>query len=240
MMADATVPLITVVLVDDHELARQGVRSLLDTDPDIMVVGEADTSVEAIALIRRLQPDVVILDIRLRQGTGVDVTLAIKKLKLNTKVLILTAYDDPRYFRYLMRLGVQGYVTKDTSAEELAIAVHDVAACRPVLPKPGSLARHAPLVERGEFDVLRREQPESAVADGRRTAAQGTLTAREKEVLGCIARGLRNNEIADTMNIAPKTVEAHVEHVLAKLGAKSRTQAVVCALRSGWLREVLS
>jgi len=214
---------ITVVLVDDHPLARSGVRQFLKRDRHIEIVGETDTEREAVDLIGQLQPDVVILDIRLRHGTGINVVRAAKAIAPNAKTLVLTAYDDDRSVDAFVKLGAAGYMLKTTSPAQLRRAVHNVAA--------GSLvfaAEVAPRVKSlldGNGRGIRRGS----------AAANRHLTIRQAEVLEYIGQGFRNREIAETLGISVKTVEAHVERVLQKLGVTSRTEAVVCAVKNGWL-----
>ena len=224
---------ITVVLVDDHELARWAVRSLLHRDPHIKVVGEVTKSHEAISLISRLKPDVTILDVRLGEDSGIDVARAVTANSPNTKILVLSAYDDDQYVSALTRLGVSGYLMKTASAKELRRAVHEAVAGGLVFPAAVAKTVSGLLQENGggvrgtgvggpNGHVPRRER---------------ILTGRELQVLKLIARGLRNREIGNAMGIASKTVEAHIRHIRMKLDTRSRTQAVVTALKNGWLHE---
>lgn len=144
---------ITVFLVDDHELARQGVRKILDADGSIRVIGESTRSLEAISSISQLQPDVVILDIRLEQGSGIDVSRALRDLVPDTKILVLTAYDDEVYVKALAKLGVMGYLLKDASALELRRAVHDVAEGRLVFSSTVA-TQVTRLLQQGTEEVL--------------------------------------------------------------------------------------
>ena len=220
--ASVTTSPMTVVLVDDHELVRRALKSLLSEDANIQVVGEAVDSEEAISLISQLQPDLAIVDIRLREGSGIDVARAAKTVAPRTKILVLTAYDHEQYVHALARLGVAGYVLKTASAAELKRAIGDVVEGRLVFEPP---------VADKVMSLLRQD-------DGRcqlRAKSTGNLTAREAEVLEHVGRGLKNREIASTMNIALKTVEAHVERIRMKLGVKSRSQAVFTAMQRGWL-----
>ncbi len=215
----ATVPArITVVLVDDHDLTREGAKQILEDDPCIEVVGEAAGSEEAISLVSELQPSVVVLDIRLKQGSGLDVVRASAKAAPKTRILVLSAYDDEGYVKPLVRLGVHGYLVKTVSAEEFKKAVHDVAEGDLVFPRE---------IAGSVLGVLRNETDPRAVA-----SASGGLTSRESEVLGCIGHGLTNREIAEKLDISLKTVEAHVRHLLSKLGVTSRTQAVLAAFKT--------
>lgn len=213
---------VTVVLVDDHELIRRGVRQVLSSDRGIKVVGEAFGSSDALSMIGRVQPDVVILDIRLGQGSGLDVIKAIKAVAPSAKILVLSAYDYDKYVGSFLKLGASGYLLKTASAQELKKAVHDAAE--------------------GRF-VLGHEIAGKIVSFFRRSDAQvpggaetwGNLTQRETEVLELMGQGLRNREIGESMGISLKTVEAHVEHILLKLGARSRMQAVLSVFKKQYL-----
>lgn len=208
-----------MVLVDDHPIFRQGIKALLGRDRSIKVIGEAVDRDDAIAVMSKLQPDVALLDIRLKEGSGIDVTRAGKELFPNTKILVLTAYDDDRYVRSLARLGVNGYLLKTVSAPELRMAVHYVAEGGLVFP-PAIADQVSALMENG----TKAATP---------TRFNRDLTAREAEVLEHMGQGLRNREIAESMGVSIKTVETHIEQVLLKLGAKNRTQAVLIALKAG-------
>ena len=218
---------IKVVIVDDHEIVRQGVKKLLSRDAKIKVVGEAVTSDEAISLIRRLQPDVALTDIRLKSGSGIDVSKAARNISPNTRVLVLSAYDDDQYVSSVMRLGASGYLLKTDSGKELTKAIHDAAK--------GQLVFSAMISSkvRNLFLSIKNDKEAAAVLTG-----DINLTSREAQVLEHIALGLRNSEIACSMGISSKTVEVHIEHILIKLGVKSRTQAVLFALHNGLLREI--
>ena len=202
----------TVVLVEDHELVRQGIRGILASDENVELVGEAATAQEAVAIICGSQPDVVILDIQLRQGTGMDVSRAISTLAPNSKILILTGYDNDQYVISLAKLGVNGYLLKSASPHELLEALHQVASgC--LIFGPGVSNTVKSLLE-GDGDIWDQR------AEARR------LTARETEVLEHLREGRTNHEIGAAMGISTKTVETHVANLLRKLGAQNRTQAV--------------
>lgn len=228
---------IKVILVDDHELARHGVWKLLGGDASIEVVGEAERSSEAISLIARLRPEVVILDIRLRQGNGIEVSRAVKKLAPDTRILVLSAYDDSQYVVSLVKLGVSGYLTKSSSAEDLIRAVH-YAAKGWLVFSPDIADKLADLLRRSggaPFDEATRG---SGLGEFARERSGQSLTGREAEVLQHMFRGLRNRDIADAMGISSKTVEIHIHRILLKLGAKNRSQAIVNSLNLGYLRGI--
>ena len=226
---------IRVVLVDDHELAREGVRRLLGMDKSIEVVGEADTCWEAISQISRLQPEVVILDVRLRDGNSFEVSRAAKRLAPGARVLVLSAYDDRQYVASMVKMGVSGYLTKGSSGEELVRAVH-YAARGWLVFSPEISDKLAGLLERHGV-----EDGDGVKGDGAGAVPEpgwkgdGGLTGREAEVLRHIFRGLRNRDIAEAMGISPKTVEVHIHRILLKLGARNRSQAIMNSLGLGYL-----
>ena len=207
---------ITVVLVDDHELAREGMKQILRKDSRIRVVGEAAGSEDAIAIIVELQPTVAVLDIRLQQGTGLDVLKGCGRVASNTKFLVVSAYDEEQYVRSLVRQGIRGYLVKTASAQEFKKAIHEVAEGSLVFP-PGIADKVLGVLQQGE----QTSGP---------TSARGGLTSRESEVLKRLGEGLTNGEIARALGISRKTVEAHVQRLFLKMGATSRTQVVVRAL----------
>jgi two-component system response regulator DevR len=207
----------TVALVDDHELVRQGIKHVLARDRCMKVVGEAADAPHAISMIEQLQPDVVLLDIQLREGSGLDVARACQTIAPETKVLIVSAHDDQQYVKSLIRMGVRGYLSKSTSGGDLRRAIHDLVEGNLVFPS-------------GVADkVLAAFKQDDNSAD--RMKAKASLTGRESEVLGRMSEGLTNREIGTDLGISMKTVDAHVRRLLLKLRAKSRTQAVVSVMR---------
>lgn len=226
---------IRVVLVDDHELARHGVRQLLASDSDIEVVGEAESSWGAISLITRLRPEVAILDIRLRQGNGIEVSRSVKKLSPDTRILVLSAYDDSQYVVSMVKLGVSGYLTKSSSAQDLIKAVH-YAARGWLVFSPDIADKLADLLQRDDGGSLEEGSGEDGLGEIVADRSRGSLTGREAEVLQHLFRGLRNRDIADAMGISCKTVNVHIHRILQKLGARNRSQAIVNSLGLGYLQ----
>ena len=211
----------TCVLADDQELVRAGFRMILETQADIVVVGEADDGAEAVAATRRLQPDVVLMDIRMPNLDGLQATRQIVAAGSRSRVLILTTFDLDEYVFDALRAGASGFLPKDVTAERLFDAVRVVAAGEALL---------APAVTRrliSEFARIRRPAP-AAVAP-----ALAALTPRETEVLRLVSEGLSNPEIASRLVVTEETVKTHVSRVLGKLGLRDRTQAVVAAYESG-------
>jgi DNA-binding NarL/FixJ family response regulator len=217
---------IRVLLVDDHALVRTGFRMVLDSEPDLEVVGEAADGHQAIDSAARLKPDVVLMDVRMPGLDGIAATRAIVAAggdggSSGPKVLILTTFDLDEYVFDSLTAGASGFLLKDVPPEQLTAGIRAVAAGDALL---------APAVTRRLID-------EFVQAGRRRTtsppAALGELTPRELEVLGLVARGLSNAEIAAALVVEETTVKTHVSRLLAKLGLRDRVQAVVLAYESG-------
>lgn len=206
--------MIRVMLVDDHVLLRQGTTALLAEAEDIQIVAETGNGDEALALAQQLTPDVVLLDIRIQGMSGVDVARIIRQDLPNIKILMLSAYHYEQYVRTLFAIGVHGYMLKNASGPELIAAVR--------------------AVYRGET-VLSTEISVQFAAKTQRVgiAANETLSERELEVLTLVSRGASNKEIAAQLNISARTIETHVSNAMAKLRARSRTDAVKIAVQLG-------
>ncbi len=212
---------IRVLLVEDHLLVREGTKALLQTDPDIEVVGEADTASDALRLISDLTPHVVLLDIRLREGSGIEVARALQKQRHASRVLVVSSYDYEQYITALTRAGVSGYVLKDVPPDELIRAVHEVHSGRGVLP--GNIAATV-------LESISKGQKETE-------STPEALTIREIEVLELIMQHYRNPNIAKRLAISTRTAEAHVANILSKLGVSSRGEAVQVALERGYIKQ---
>lgn len=207
---------VTVVLVDDHEVVRRGIRAYFASQDDLEVVGEAASGSEALAVVAEQRPDVVVMDLRLSGIDGIETTRAVRDLAPGTRVVVLTSYGADDFLYPALRAGALGYLLKDVGAHELATAVRRAARGEPTL-SPSIAAR------------LMQE----VASAGPDEPGPDPLTPRETEVLAQIAEGLSNLEIARQLSIAETTVKAHVSHVLAKLAVDDRTQAAVYAWRSG-------
>lgn len=206
---------VRIIIVDDHQLAREGLKAVL-SDGAFAVVGEAASGEAAVELVAALTPDVVLMDVRLGAGIdGLEATRRIAALGLPSKVIMLSLHEMPAYVREALAAGACGYVLKDASIEELRGAVIQVMAGQSVVPL--GLINAA----------LRGGEPGSLQGD-----PVAVLTGREREVLGLVARGLTNKEIARELTVSPATVKAHVERIIAKLGVSDRTQAAVLVARS--------
>ena len=212
---------IKILLADDHVLVRQGTRELLEREGDMEVVAEAGDGEEAVRLVATERPDVAIMDISMPKLNGIEATRQIKALRPATAVLVLTAYGDDEYVFALLEAGAAGYLLKDVPVNELVKAVRAVHAGEAVLHP--AIARKVidrfaqPAGERGEESAL------------------DQLTERETEVLGLAAKGMMNREIASELTISVRTVQVHLSSIFGKMGVGSRTEAVLHALRKGWL-----
>ncbi len=205
---------IRVYLLDDHEVVRRGLRDLLEAESDIVVVGESGTAREASARIPALHPDVAVLDARLPDGSGIDVCRDIRSVDPSIRALILTSYDDDEALFAAIMAGAAGYVLKQIRGNDLVEAIRQVAGGHSLLD---------PLVTTRVMDRVRR--------GGAKPDELQALTDQERKILGHIAEGLTNRQIAEAMFLAEKTVKNYVSSILAKLGLERRTQAAVLAAR---------
>lgn len=208
--------MIKVLLVDDQNLIRQGLRALLELEQDLEIVGEAENGESAIELIEHLTPDVVLMDMRMPIMDGVETTRQIQKRFSRTKVLVLTTFDDDEYVTAALQNGAMGYLLKDTPSEELAFAIRAVHKGYTQLG-PGIVKKLLTQFPTGTTQTP--SPPESLVE----------LTPREKEVLRLIASGANNKEIANQLYISEGTVKNHVTNILNRLNLRDRTQAAIFA-----------
>jgi DNA-binding NarL/FixJ family response regulator len=214
---------IRVMVVDDQALVRTGFRMILDAEPDIDVVGEAEDGLAAVELAERANPDVILMDIRMPRLDGVEATARITARPDPPRVLILTTFDLDEYVFAALRAGASGFLLKDTPAEELAAAVRTVA---------GGDALLAPSVTKRVIEEFAAATPAAPVP----TEGLDQLTEREHEVLVHMAKGRSNAEIAEALYLGETTVKTHVGRVLMKLQLRDRVQAVVLAYESGLVR----
>jgi DNA-binding NarL/FixJ family response regulator len=210
-----------VLLADDQELVRAGFRMILETQADIEVVGDAGDGVEAVAVTRRLQPDVVLMDIRMPNLDGLQATKQLMAAGSASRVVILTTFDLDEYVYQALTAGASGFLLKNAPPEQLIGAVRVVAAGDALL---------APSITRRVIQQFARLPPPGG------TDALAGLTERERQVLQLVARGLSNAEIAAELFVSDATVKSHVAHLLAKLRLRDRVQAVVLAYESGLVR----
>lgn len=203
---------IRIVIVDDHAIVREGIRQVFVSDPGIDVVGEASEGQEALDLVLAESPDVVLLDITMPGMSGVDVARALRERGSTTRVLMLSVHDDTTYVLEAVRKGAHGYVRKDTTPADLRAAVRAVHA---------GDAYFSPAVAKRLAEVVRDGAPRGGLRAERATLTVASLTNREREVLAAIARGLLNKEVASELGISIRTVEAHRESIMRKLGVRS-------------------
>lgn len=229
MEIELSMKLITIVVIDDHPIFRQGVIDSFSLEPDIVVVGEADNGEDGIELIKTSRPQVAVVDVNLPGLNGQQVTRRIAEEKLSTRVILLTAYDDADQKLHAMRAGAAAYCVKDVKPEYLIKVIRDVA-------------RGKYVIDEEVFDVLDLDRwvtPQTFEAL-RPYSDPGQpyqpLSKREMEVLTLVTQGMSNKEIAGNLNISHQTVKNHVTSILRKLGVEDRTQAALYALRLGWVR----
>jgi DNA-binding NarL/FixJ family response regulator len=214
---------VRVVLVDDDELVRAGLRTLLSGDDTITVVGEAGGGQDGVREARRLKPDVTLMDIRMPDLDGIAATRELAEAAPETRVVILTTFEDDDYIFGALRAGASGFLLKRSRPEELIAAIHTAAA--------GESLLSAPVTRR----VIERVATES-VPDPAERGRLDELTPREREVLELVARGLSNGEIAAELVIEESTVKSHVKSILFKLDLRDRVQAVILGYESGLVR----
>jgi DNA-binding NarL/FixJ family response regulator len=214
--------MIRVLVADDQALVRSGFRLILDAQPDIEVVGEAEDGNQAVRLTRSLRPDVVLMDVRMPDLDGLEATRLICASGSPAKVLVLTTFDVDDYVYRALRAGASGFLLKDVRPEQLAEAVRTTAVGEALL---------APSITRRLISELVARPPAGTVPE-----ELARLTERELEVLRHVARGLSNSEIAETLHIGEATVKTHLNRILSKLGLRDRVQAVVLAYESGLVR----
>ena len=211
-----------IFLADDHVVLREGLRSLVNAQSDMMVVGEAGNGRAALQQVREIQPDVVIMDVSMPELNGIQVTERLKRAYEKIMVLILTAHDDSGYLRQLLEVGASGYVLKKAAADDLIKAIRVVSAGGVYLdPSLAGKVVGGYLGKRGL----------------RNNPAGNEISEREAEVLRLVAWGYTNKEVAGYLGISVKTVETHKANLMQKLDLKSRVEIVRYALRQGWLHE---
>jgi DNA-binding NarL/FixJ family response regulator len=211
---------IRLVVVDDQAVVRAGFQTILAAQPDIEVVGEAADGLEALHVVNAERPDVVLMDIRMPRLDGLEATRRMLSRGDPVRVLIMTTFDLDEYVYEALRAGASGFLLKDVGREELARAVRTIADGDSLL---------APTVTRRLIDAFVRRGPTGRVE----SAALAALTAREREVLECVARGMSNSEIASELFVGEATVKSHVASVLFKLDVRSRVHAVIAAYELG-------
>jgi DNA-binding NarL/FixJ family response regulator len=212
---------IKILIADDHAFVREGTRRILEQEPDLEVVAEAGNGEEAVALASELKPDVAIIDVAMPKLDGIEATRQIKALCPAVAVLVLSAYDDDQFVFGLLEAGAAGYLLKSVRGHEIVDAIRAVDAGESVLHP--SVARK----------VLNRFASVSNKAQRKRPLE--VLTEREMEVLKLVTKGLSNKDIADGLSLSIRTVQGHLANIFNKLRVSSRTEAVVHALKEGWV-----
>src|SRR5262245_31619007 len=209
---------VRVLIADDHPLFRKGLRTLLESEPGLEVIGEATTGKEAIAMAVTSSPDVILMDLKMPDKTGFEAARAISASSPNVHILVVTLFQDDESIFAALRAGARGYVLKDTSEEEMLRAIRAVASGETIF-SPGVARRMI-----GFFASSRKELPQDIFSD---------LTSREREILELIARGMANAAIAESLFISLKTVRNHVSNIYSKLQVADRAQAVIRARDAG-------
>jgi DNA-binding NarL/FixJ family response regulator len=209
---------IRIVLADDHPIVRQGLRALLETEPDLAVVGETGDGLDALALVERLEPDILVVDVMMPGIGGIEVTRQVARRRGSTRVVVLSVHSEEVYALEAFRNDASAYVAKGASAAELLVALREVAAGRRYLSPPladKAVEHYAEKAKAGPADLY------------------GTLTTREREFLCLAAQGLTNAEVAQRLGISSRTAESHGAHVLRKLRLRSRCELVRYAVAKG-------
>lgn len=209
-----------ILLVDDHELVRQGIAAMLGGASDLEVVGHARTGREAIEIARKALPDIVLMDVRMPDMDGLEATRKIKEERPRTAVVMVTMHDNAAYLREAVQAGAAGYLLKNLSRDELIDAIRQVAS-------GGAFIESQML--RGMLSELKPVSPSA----GANLKNAKNLTKREREILALVAEGMSNREIAEKLVLSPETVKSHVAAVLEKLNVSDRTQAAIYAVRNG-------
>jgi DNA-binding NarL/FixJ family response regulator len=215
--------MISVLIADDQDLVREGLRMMLEAEPDLRVAGEAGTGQQALTQTRRLDPDVILMDVRMPGLDGIEATVQLVRSGSRARILMLTTFNLDEYVYRAMKAGASGFLLKDASRDQLASAVRTVAAGQALL---------APAITRRLIEDFCRGPAPGAAAG----TAAGHLSERELDVVRAVAEGLSNAEIAGKLYLSEATVKSHVAHVLAKLDLRDRVQIAVFAYENGIVR----
>lgn len=222
---------IKLMLVDDHDVVRTGLRSYLETQPGIEVIAEASNGMQALEKAGKVQPDIVLMDITMPDMDGMETTLQLKKLYPDCQILVLTVHDDKQYFMKMLSVGASGYLTKQAAADELVAAIQAVAAGHVYLQP--ALARW--LLEDYQQLAKTVTLPTHEEVNGKdkHAVTLDILSERERQVLELVAEGLNNHDIGKNLALSPKTIARHRERIMKKLNIHSRTELVKFAIRTG-------
>jgi two-component system response regulator NreC len=222
---------IKLMLVDDHDVIRTGLRSFLETQPGFQVIAEANNGRQALEKAREIQPDIVLMDITMPDMDGMEATLQLKKLYPDCQILVLTVHADKQYFMKMLSVGASGYLTKQAAADELVAAIQAVAAGHVYLQP--ALARW--LLE--DYQQLAKTVTlpthEEVNSKDKHAVTLDILSERERQVLELVGEGLNNHDIGKNLALSPKTIARHRERIMKKLNFHSRTELVKFAIRTG-------
>ena len=222
---------IKLMLVDDHDVIRTGLRSFLETQPGVEVVAEAKNGLQALERAKDAQPDIVLMDITMPDMDGMEATQQLKKLYPDCQVLVLTVHADKQYFMKMLSVGASGYITKQAAADELIAAIQAVAAGHVYLQP--ALARW--LLE--DYQQLAKRftlpSPDEVNEKDKDAVTLDILSVRERQVLELVGEGLNNYDIGKKLGLSPKTIARHRERIMKKLNMHSRTELVKFAIRTG-------
>ncbi|MGB7115172.1 MAG: response regulator transcription factor [Anaerolineales bacterium] len=207
---------ISVLIVDDHTVVRDGLQALISAEPSMHVVAAVGDGIEAVEFVKKLNPDVVLMDLVMPHMDGIQATIEIKKDNPDARILILTSFAEDHQVFAAIKSGATGYLMKDSSSEELIQAIRDIYKNKPVLQPE--------VAKRLMLDIRSQDDQSSQTK---------ALTVREIEILEQVALGKTNQEIADVLFVSERTVRTHITNILAKLGLSNRTQAALYALREG-------
>lgn len=219
---------ITLLIVDDHPLFRQGVVDALSLEPDMRIIAQAASGDEALELIRSKKPMIVVLDVNLPGMNGQQITHQVSQDGLDTRIILMTGYDDVEQAIHAALAGAHGYCSKDIEPQKLSSIIREVSEGKFVYANNVFTRRELELWVEDRVEGMRRSYSEPG-------APFHPLSDREMEVLACVVRGLSNKEIASKLGISHQTVKNHITAVLRKFGVEDRTQAVVYALKRGWV-----
>jgi DNA-binding NarL/FixJ family response regulator len=212
--------MIRLLIIDDHEMVREGLKAMLATEPDFSIVGDAANAEQALDLIERLRPDVALLDVRLPGVSGVEVCRAVTERYPETAVIILTTFTDENLIAHCIQAGARGFIIKDIERFDLKRSIRAVARGEAALDPKAAVAVLAQL----------RRAPQIA-----REASPEPLSAQQLVILRLVAQGLSSREIATQLYLSENTVKGYVQEILHRLGVKNRTEAVMVAVKHGWL-----
>ncbi len=211
---------VSIVIVDDHLILRQGIRLLIQSDPDLELIGEAGDGQEALELVRNLKPDILVLDLMMPGMNGLEVMREVKRIHADTKVVVLSMHSKEAYVLEALRAGASAYVLKESSAQELTRAIHEANAGRYFLCPPfdeRAINAYVQQTDESKLDLY------------------DTLTPREREVFRYTAQGMTSNEIGSRLNISPRTVEVHRFNMMHKLNLNSQAEVARFAITRGIL-----